>query len=223
MRRRTSPSTPRVAPVELPDLVDAEPADLDAGVLLDGVALRGLDLPPVNLAGAELVEVLVSRLTADDVDLTGARLREVAVEDARVNAWRMGRAHVQDAQFSGRFGVLDAQGGTWRSLILAGCKVDLLSLRGADVTDVLLRDCQVGELDLSGARVTRVRLEASHVGTMEAHELRSEHLDLRGATIDRFVSLAGLRGALVTADQVTWWATALAEALGLRVVEEQAR
>ena len=120
MRRRTSPSTPRVAPVELPDLVDADPADLDAGVLLDGVALRGLDLPPVNLAGAELVEVLVSRLTADDVDLTGARLREVAVEDARVNAWRMGRAHVQDAQFSGRFGVLDAQGGTWRSLILAG-------------------------------------------------------------------------------------------------------
>ena len=36
---QSSEGVGRVAPVELHDLVDAEPADLDAGVLLDGILI----------------------------------------------------------------------------------------------------------------------------------------------------------------------------------------
>lgn len=220
MRRRRTPSTPRVAPVQLTGLAEAHPDDLDAGVLLESTRLADLDLPPANLAGAELVEVALDAVTCDDLDLTGARLREVLLSGVRFTSLRAGRGDWQDAQVSGRFGVLDAQGARWRSVMLTGCKVDLLSLRGAEVDDLLLSDCHVGELDLSGARLTRVRLDGTQVGTLEAAELRSEHLDLRGATIERFVDLGSLRGALVTPEQVAWWAPALAEALGLRVVGE---
>ena len=218
MRRRATPSTPRVAPVELTGLTEATGEDLGAGVLLEQLRLAPAELPPVNLAGAELTEVLVEAVVAEDVDLTGARLREVLFAGVRFASLRAVRGDWQDCQLSGRLGVLDGHGARWRSVMLTGCKIDLLSLRGAEVEDLLLRDCQVGELDLSGARVNRVRLESTRVGTLEAAELRSEHLDLRGADIERFVNLASLQGALVTADQVTWWAPLLADALGLRVV-----
>ncbi|HBO53844.1 MAG TPA: pentapeptide repeat-containing protein [Janibacter terrae] len=204
--------------MELAGLVEAAADDLGAGVLLEGVRLAAVELPPVNLAGAELTEVLFEGVGADDVDLTGARLREVSFAGVRFTSLRAVRGDWQDSQLSGRLGVVDGHGARWRSVMLTGCKVDLLSLRGAEVEDLLLRDCRVDELDLSGARVNRVRLESTRVGTLEAAELRSDHLDLRGAEIERFVNLASLRGALVTPDQVVSWAPLLADALGLRVV-----
>lgn len=216
--RRRSPSAPRVAPVELEGLAVGDPAEFDAGVLLEGVRLAEAELPPVNLAGAELVEVEVSGIGADDVDLTGARLREVRLAGVRFSALRATRGDWQDTQLGGRVGLIDAHGARWRSIMLIACKVDFLSLRGADVEDVLLTDCHIGELDLTGAKVTRMRLASTRVGTLEAGELRSEHLDLRGADVERIVGLTSLRGAMVTPDQVALWAPALAEALGLRVV-----
>lgn len=220
MRSRRTPSTPRVAPVHLEGLVPADPDGLDAGVLLEGVRLADADLPPVNLAGAELAEVEVARVSADDVDLIGARLREVSLAEVRFAALRAAHADWRDSQLSGRVGLLDAHEGEWRSVILTGCKIDFLSLRGARVEDVLVTGCTIGELDLTGATVSRVRLADTRVGTLEAHDLRSEHLDLRGAEFDRVGGFASLRGALVTPDQVARWAPALAEALGLRVVED---
>ena len=44
--------------------------------------------------------------------------------------------------------------------------------------------------------------------------------DVVAAEFDRVGGFASLRGALVTPDQVARWAPALAEALGLRVVED---
>ena len=126
--------------VQLTGLAEAHPGDLDAGVLLESTRLADLDLPPANLAGAELVEVALDAVTGDDLDLTGARLREVLLSGVRFTSLRAGRGDWQDAQVSGRFGVLDAQGARWRSVMLTGCKVDLLSLRGAEVDDLLLTD-----------------------------------------------------------------------------------
>ena len=223
MRARRSPSTPRVSPVRLDDLADASPDDLDAGGLLDGVRLADLDLPPVHLAGAELAEVEFARVTSDDVDLTGARLRETLLDEVRFTTLRCRGGDWQDTQVSGRVGVLDAHEARWRSIILSDSKIDLLSLRGADVEDLLVTDCQIGELDLTGARVRRVRLASTRIGTLEAAELRCEYLDLRGADVEVLAGLTSLRGAMVTPDQVVWWAPALAEALGLRVLTDDPR
>ena len=220
MGRRRTPSTPRVAPVELDGLREAGPEDLAAGVLLQEARLASMELPPTHLAGAELTEVAFDRVSSDDVDLTGARLRDVLLTGVRFTSLRAVRGDWQDCQVSGRLGVVDGHGVRWRSVMLTGCKIDLLSLRGAEVEDLLLNDCQVGELDVSGARLNRVRLESTRVGTLEATDLRSAQLDLRGAQVERFVNLASLRGALVTPDQVTWWAPLLAEALGLRVADD---
>lgn len=215
--RRRDEGAPRVARVRLDGLGEAGASDLDAGVLLDGVRVSGADLPPVHLAGAELTEVELSTLTADDLDLTGARLREVLLRAVRFSALRAARGDWQDVEVSGRFGVLDAHEARWRSIILDGCKVDFLSLRGVEVDDLLVTGCQIGELDLTGAKVSRLRLDATRVGALEAHDLRSEHLDLRGGDLERVGGLTSLRGALITPEQVAWWAPALAEALGLRV------
>ena len=154
MRSRRTPSTPRVAPVHLEGLVPADPDGLDAGVLLEGVRLADADLPPVNLAGAELAEVEVARVSADDVDLIGARLREVSLAEVRFAALRAARADWRDSQLSGRVGLLDAHEGEWRSVILTGCKIDFLSLRGARVEDVLSTTNDPSFLNLSTRAVS---------------------------------------------------------------------
>ena len=60
------------ATVQLTGLAEAHPGDLDAGVLLESTRLADLDLPPANLAGAELVEVALDAVTGQISGTPGA-------------------------------------------------------------------------------------------------------------------------------------------------------
>jgi hypothetical protein len=119
-----------------------------------------------------------------------------------------------------RLGSVEAYETEWRSVRLAGTKVDYLNARAATWRDVDLVGCRIGELDLTDAHVERLRLHGCTVGTLVVGHARLSDVDLRGARIDVVEGLSGLRGTWVTADQLTLLAPSLAAALGITVTND---
>ncbi len=101
---------------------------------------------------------------------------------------------------------------------LRGGKVDYLNLRAATLTDVHLDDVVVGELDLGGASATRLRVDGA-LGRLDVTGADLRDVDLRGADLRAPTGLAGLAGAVVSPAQLLELAPALADHVGLRVLD----
>ena len=211
---------PKLRDLQLWDLEDGDAAELAFSAQADRVILDGLDLSGLDLSGGRLSESILRGVTLSDADLTAATVAESIWE--RVNAphlkaprstWR--NVRIQDS----RIGVGELYDAGISGLVLRGCKVDLLNLRNTVISDLLIENCTIGELDISGARVHRMTIMQSSIGTFEAREARLKDVDLRGAQLSRIVGLAGLKGAVISQEQLVELAPSLAGHLGL-VVED---
>lgn len=214
-RRRTA--APRLTAPALASLVDGDPAALRPGGGVDGARFTGLRLAALELAGARVIESQLEDVHADETDLTGARLSDVALDGVSLPVVRAVGGQWRDMRVTGRLGSLEAYESSWRSVHLVGCKLSFVNLRGAELLDVVLTGCVVEELDLGGARLNRVRLEDTTVGRLDVQQAQLQDVDLRGARLDDLAGVRDLRGATVSPAQLTQLAPAIAAELGLRV------
>ncbi|MCR2811713.1 hypothetical protein NQ166_08400 [Microbacterium sp. zg.Y1090] len=214
--RDTRPRPPRQA---LPDL----PPRLTAGTALgrrsdvSQTRLEGLTAD-VDAAHARLVECVLAASAVGRLDLTGATLIDVAIEDLRATTvaavsgtWR------SVAVTGGRIGTLDLSRAQVDAVEVRGARIDYLALGQAVVADVLIADCVIGSLDLPGASLERVRFEDSRADDVDTREMRATDLDLRGLQALGYTDPAALRGATLSAHQASALAESFAAALGVQV------
>jgi uncharacterized protein YjbI with pentapeptide repeats len=188
---------PQLDPLPLGELEPGDPDELTGGADLELVRSPGLDVP--------------------ELDLRGARMREVALENVNLPVVRAARGEWREVVVSGRLGSVEAYDVQWRSVHLTGCKVNFLNLRGAQVTDLAFTDCVIEELDLLEVVARRVRLSGTRIGQLNVQRADLRDVDLRGATFEAVDHAQGLRGATISQDQLTLLAPLLAADLGLDV------
>lgn len=215
-RSNDGPSAPRVSPPDLPaDLervTSVAPHDDLLGVMIAGLA------GTVSGAHAHLTECAIAEASVDRLDLTGATLTDVELDDvraaeltARTGWWR----NVRIA--GGRIGTLDLSSAELDSIELHGVRIDYLSLAQARVGDVLLRDCVLRTVDLPNATLSRMRFEGCQADEVDTRGLTLRDLDLRGLEAVSFTDPAALRGATLSLRQIGLLAGDLARALGIDV------
>ncbi|MGA0569030.1 pentapeptide repeat-containing protein [Rathayibacter sp. KR2-224] len=214
---------PRIDPLVLAELTDADPSALRprrvhealrfAPTAEDSQILAGADLPSVGLSECELVGLELSEARLIDSRLREARLDRVtaSVLAAQGGDWR-------DVEVrSSRLGAVELYESTWNSVRLSGCKLGFVNLRASELIDVSFEDCTIDELDLGGASATRVAFSGCRIGVLEASHARLADVDLRGADLEVVRGISSLNGATVSFEQLITLAPALAEELGLRV------
>lgn len=213
-----------------PQLDLREPPELSvisaAEFLRSGVAERrrlSEDLLPAGESGGDLRGVSLIESVWEEASLTEGDLSGLTVAESRLS--RLNIPHLQ-APRSGwrdvlledsRIGVVELYDAVLSGVKLSSGKLDLINLRGAELRDLLIEGCTLGEVDLTQASAHRVALRGTRVETLVLTGLRAQHLDLTGAEIGRIVGLEGLRGAVVTSQQLLELAPALAEHVGLKV------
>ncbi|HYP73946.1 MAG TPA: hypothetical protein VEP72_07615 [Microbacterium sp.] len=214
-RRTDSPAAPRVAAPDLPAVLDA--AGLSARGDLLGARIDGLS-GQASGAHGRLAESRISAASVDRLDLAGASLSDVAIDQlkaveliARDGSWR-GVEIV-----GGRISTFDGLRAEWDSVVLRGIRIDYLSLPSAVLGDVLIAECEIGTLDVPDARLTRVRFENSRADEVDTRGLRAVDLDLRGLEALSFTDPRGLSGATLAPRQAELHAPAFAAALGIRL------
>ncbi|MGB4776950.1 hypothetical protein [Microbacterium sp.] len=217
-RRTAAPVPPRDHTPDLPPL-RAELSRLAARAEVVGADVT-LEAGDVDAAHARLAESHLSAASVGRLDLTGATLADVAIDDlraveltARDSTWRN---VVVDG---GRIGTLDGLRAEWDGVTLRGLRIDYLSLPSASLTDVRIVGCGIGTLDLPEGRLTRVLFEDTRADEVDTRGLRPADLDLRGLEALTFTDPRGLSGTWLSRRQAELHALPFAQALGIRIAE----
>lgn len=212
-------STGRVQRAQLPapHLQAGDPGELTRNADLEGVGFEQVAVPHLDLTRSLVTSARFTRLSADEADLAGARWSEVELDQVNLPVVRAARSQWQDVTVRGRLGALEAYEAQWRSVHLAGCKVDYINLRSADLLDLVIEDCVIEELDLVEVTARRVELVDVRVGHLDLQHAQLRDVDLRGLTLASIQGIAGLRGATVTSAQLQLLAPLLAAEVGLSV------
>ncbi|UEJ84328.1 pentapeptide repeat-containing protein [Brachybacterium halotolerans subsp. kimchii] len=211
-------AAPRIDPLALRDLEDSPTDALDSYASLEGLRFEGADVSGLDLHGLALDECELVDVMAHETDLQDARLTEVRIGRLNAPALKAGRATLHGAEVTAsRIGALELFDADLDSVVLTGCKLDWLNLRGGHLVNVVLRDCTLTELDLGEADATRVRFENCRAETVTFTGARLADVDLRGLETGTLAGIGGMRGAVVSVAQATAWAEDFASHLGIRV------
>lgn len=212
-RSPETPAAPRVSPPDLPleftEGLAARNADLVAARLeLDGTT---------DLSYATLEQCLVSA-DADFVDLTGATILDVDMSRVRIASLRMRGAGVRRLRIrGGRIGSLDLSEARIGELELRDLRIDYLTLGGAKGSDIEIADCRIRALDMPQAELTRVRFSGTASEEVDPRGLRATDVDLRGLDAMGYLDANSLRGTTLSSFQVQQLAPVFAAGLGIQV------
>lgn len=215
MARPTTLLPPRISAPELPRVREAarltRRGDAYGAVFAD---LTG----DIDAFAAHLVESEILGADVGTLDLSGATLTDVEIEDLRAVVATARESRWQTVQFTGgRVGTFDLSRAELTGVELRGIRIDYLNLSAATVSDLRIADCVIGSLDAPQATLSRVAFEGCRVDEVDNRGWRVEHLDLRGLEALHYLDMAALRGATLSVRQVGVFARDFALAAGVDV------
>lgn len=220
MPRSSGTDAPRITLTEPTDLDDwtPGPGDVLTGDRIEGKRIDVFDLAGERLPDLEIEESVIGTLRVDGADLRGLRVRDSVVETLDAPVLRASSSSWREVRIDGgRIGSAELYDAGLNGVEFVGMKLGFVNLRGSTLTDVVFHDCVVDELDIADARLLRVSFEGTRIRAAEGSNTRIEHVDLRGADLDRVERLEGFRGATIAADQLYTLAPLLAAQAGYRV------
>lgn len=210
---------PRISLGEPADLSSGTPAELIGGA--EGLRFEGLELHHEDLRGTSWVECVLETVGIVGADLSAVTVAESSLRRIQAPHLRAPRSSWREVLIAAsRFGAAELYESVLDSVQVTGCKLDLVNLRGAELTDVVFDSCTIGELDLSAASVRRLQFRNCQADTLVLSQAALAHVDLRGAQLASLVGMESLRGAVISPMQLADLAPQLAEHMGLKVLED---
>lgn len=217
MARKLSKTAPRIDPLALINLGEGRADDLVPDADLDGLRFERVEVPS-NLAGITLLECELADCSASQLGLRGARLLEARISRIAVPSLAAQGSSWRDCELiDSRIGAIEAGGAELRRVVVEGSKLGWVNLREADVSDVVFKNCTFDEIDFGGATAARVAFENCVTDKLTLTRATAEHLDLRGLEFRAIEGLEGLRGAILTHEQVAYMAETLAAHVGITI------
>lgn len=211
--------TPRLDPVSLSDLTDADLDDLLSGDRREGERYARAELSGRTLPDIEFFECAFDAAAIDGLSCRGARFIDCTLAGADGAVISAPSASLRDVELShSRIGSAELYDNRWDRVRISGCKLGYVNLRGSVLSDVVFEDCQIDELDLGQATASRVTLAGCRVDTLDVSLATLRDVDLRGIELSRITGIGNLSGAVVDELQLTRLAPLLAAHLGLTVV-----
>jgi uncharacterized protein YjbI with pentapeptide repeats len=216
-KHNSSPS-PRISLNAPTGLTEGDVQSLEAHESREGERFEGGDLAEVDLSGLCLLDCIVDGVTMTDTVLRGARfvdsLFNASFATSLVGArstWR--RVRIDNA----RWGSAELFDSELESVIISGGKIDFLNLRGSKLTDVLIENAQITELDLASTIGTRVAIRNCRIETVDFTRATCLDVDLRESTFRRALGIQGMRGTILSEEQLAEFAPVMAGLLGIRI------
>lgn len=209
-----SPVRPRISAPDLPVVLTDS-----AGFATDGDSFQlRITAPDADTAAAhaEVSECRIEPASVDTLDLTGASVIDVTVDDLRATSVNARGARLRRVRVTGgRLGTLDLSNADIDEVELVGVRINYLTLAHARAQDVRIVDCTIGTFDLPQMTATRFAVDDTTADEVDTRGLRAKHTDFRGLDAGTISDAAALRGVTLTHLQVERLAPALAVALGI--------
>lgn len=212
------PKPPLTGPVVLPELLDADPADVERGDNRERECYRRGDFTGADLANTSFAECSFAGGSLSEADLRSVHLVETVLADVEATVLAAPRTNWRTVTLErSRLGAVEIYESTWRAVEVSDCKLSYVNARGSTWQDVVFRNCMIDELDLSSAKIRRISFDGCRIGTLQLTQTVWSDADLRHAEIAHLTDLAGLAGAWVGEDQLRLLAPLLATHLKINI------
>jgi uncharacterized protein YjbI with pentapeptide repeats len=207
--------------IELPDLTDFEGDLLEAGFDYEALAFTDRDFTAGDASDARFLECRMERCCVEGLSMSRTRVADClfseiygASVDFADSVWR-------DSQMSGgRLGALTLPGATLTRVRLHRVKLGFVNLAAARLEDVAFEECEIGGIDARAAQLRSVSFVECTVQELNVTEATLSKVDLSGAKLRTLVGVDGLRGAIISHEQLLDLAPLLAGQLGIEVRPE---
>lgn len=161
-----------------------------------------------HLSDSAIDSWLIPEAFFKDSILTNLRLASI---DAHQSTW-------WNLEFTQcRIGAGEFYGSSWRGLHFKGCKIDYLNLRHAKLQDIQFSDCVIGELDLLETTAKRCAFPGTQINKIDPLRAKLQDFDLSEATLGSVHHIDGLKGTLVTWEQIVDLGPVFAQHLGIKI------
>ena len=131
----------------------------------------------------------------------------------------MRRAEIAGARLTGA----QWSGGTIADAVFRDCRIDLATFAGTTFERVVFDGCLLAQADFRDALLRSVRFEGCDLTEADLTGVRIDRCELRGCTLDGLAGVERLRGAAMPWADIVGNAALLAEALGIRALDEDER
>jgi uncharacterized protein YjbI with pentapeptide repeats len=158
---------------------------------LSGQTIKGWRLHDVAIERGNLANLVAPECVLQRVTVTGARLTGVQ--------WT--RASIVDVVFR-------------------DCRIDLATFAGTTFERVAFDGCLLAQADFRDALLRSVRFERCDLTEADLAGVRIDRCELSGCTLDGLGGVERLRGAAMPWADIVGHAALLAEALGIRVLDD---
>ncbi|MCB5272599.1 hypothetical protein BJG92_00101 [Arthrobacter sp. SO5] len=211
-------TVPRLTPVRLEELRFDPAPDFQRGQRYDGVRYSRVSADDLELSGADFAECHFEGVSFNETQLRGATFRDCVLADMYAPVFTAARSTLRDVEIvNPRWGSAELFESGWQSVRIDSGKLDYVNLRGAKLTDVQISDCIINELDLGSCAATRVALKNCTIGTLDLGGAKLKDFDLRGTDFRVISGLGNLSGLVIDDYQLTLLAPLLASHLGVVV------
>jgi uncharacterized protein YjbI with pentapeptide repeats len=184
-----------------PDLdPELPPLDAVSGESVVGARIEHADLGGARLPALRLVDVELSSCNLANVKARGASLVRCVLRGCRLTGASFAEGRLTDVLFE-------------------DCRVDLAAFTGATLERVTFEGCRMTQSDLQEAACESVRLLACDLSECDLTGARFKRSELRRCELDGLRGVERLRGVGVGWDDLVVLAPALADALGIRLLD----
>jgi len=173
----------------------------------DGLSLTGQDFSDKLIEGCSfhrtvLCDVRFNASTIRRCEFTGAGMQGVSLFAATVEESKM-------------MGLDFTRGGRFDGATFTRVKLDYALFRGVDLSDVEFTGCSMLECDFTGADLSNASMIDCDLTDADWAGTGTQNTDLRGSKLAGMDLRRGPYDVIIT----TWQAVALAEQLGVRVID----
>ncbi|WP_328916051.1 MULTISPECIES: pentapeptide repeat-containing protein [unclassified Streptomyces] len=171
--------------------------------------------------GARFLESAVTDCVLSGTNLRRTRINDLWVSGTRFTGVTLAESDWLDSSLTGcSLAGVEAFGSVLRRVVFRRCKLDSVNLRSAALYDVAFEDCVLREVDFAEAKLDGVTFPGSRIERARFGRATLKKADLRGAVaIDLADGYESLRGAVISSSQLLDLAPALAQTLGITVLD----
>jgi uncharacterized protein YjbI with pentapeptide repeats len=187
----------------LPPRLDDEARDVDSleqNSLMEA-RLADVDAGGGRVVGLRWVDVVVDRGNLANLVLPEPALTRVVFTGTRLTGAQWTRGRITDVVFR-------------------DCRIDLATFAGTTFERVTFDGCVLAQADFGGALLRSVRFDHCDLTEADLGEVRIDGCELRSCTLDGLLAAERLRGAAMPWADVVGNAALLANALGIRLLED---
>ena len=171
-----------------------------------------------------LVEVRLTDVAASGRRIAGLRWVDVAVERGNLANLVAPEPSLTRVVFTGtRLTGAQWTRGRITDAVFRDCRIDLATFAGTTFERVVFDGCLLAQADFRDALLRSVRFEGCDLTEADLTGVRIDRCELRGCALEGLAGVERLRGAAMPWADIVGNAALLAEALGIRALDEDER